>query len=71
MDKKKQEMQVAVAEMAKGNKSMVIKMLSTAGTGFFYRTTKNPMNTPFKLELRKYDPVVRRHVLFTEGKINK
>ena len=48
---------------------MVIKMLSTAGTGFSYRTTKNPINTPHKLELRKYDPVVNQHVLFTEKKM--
>ena len=56
--------------MAKGKvKTMVIKLVSTAGTGFFYVTTKNPRNVPHKLALRKYDPVVRQHVLFTESKM--
>ena len=56
--------------MAKGKaKGLVIKLLSTAGTGFFYTSRKNPMNTPEKLMLKKYDPVVRRHVLFTETKM--
>ncbi|CAM9992137.1 unnamed protein product [Heterosigma akashiwo] len=46
-----------------------IKLVSSAGTGFFYRTTKNPRNVPEKLQLMKYDPVVRKHVLFTEHKL--
>jgi len=46
-----------------------IKLLSTADTGFFYTTTKNKKNTPDKLELKKYDPVVRKHVVFKETKI--
>lgn len=44
-------------------------MLSSAHTGFYYTTTKNPTNTPDKLILKKYDPIVRRHVLFTETKM--
>lgn len=48
---------------------IIIKMESTAGTGYFVTTTKNPRNHPEKLELKKYDPVVRRHVLFKEKKI--
>ena len=39
-----------------------IKLLSTAGTGFFYVTKKNPRNTTEKLTFKKYDPVVRKHV---------
>eukprot|EP01031_Cornospumella_fuschlensis_P037998 gene37998-46167_t len=56
--------------MAKGKlKSMAIKLLSTASTGFFYVTTKNPRNVQRKLSLMKYDPIVRKHVVFTEGKM--
>jgi large subunit ribosomal protein L33 len=46
-----------------------IKLVSTAGTGHFYTTTKNKRNTPNKLEFKKYDPVVRKHVPYKEGKI--
>ncbi len=46
-----------------------IKLVSTAGTGHFYTTTKNKKNTPGKMEMRKFDPVVRQHVLYKEGKI--
>ncbi len=47
-----------------------IKLVSSANTGFFYVTKKNPRNTN-KLELKKYDPVVRKHVSFKEGKIKE
>jgi large subunit ribosomal protein L33 len=46
-----------------------IKLLSTADTGFFYVTKKNPRNQTEKLTFRKYDPVVRKHVEFKEAKI--
>ena len=46
-----------------------VKLLSTAGTGFFYVTKKNPRNTTEKLSFRKYDPVARKHVEFKETKI--
>ena len=46
-----------------------IKLESTAGTGHFYTTDKNKRNTQDKLEFRKYDPVVRRHVIYKEAKI--
>lgn len=46
-----------------------IKLLSTAGTGFFYVTKKNPRNTTEKMVFKKYDPVVRKHVEFKEHKI--
>jgi large subunit ribosomal protein L33 len=46
-----------------------IKLVSTAGTGHFYTTTKNKRNSTEKLELRKFDPVVRRHVTYREAKI--
>ena len=46
-----------------------IKLVSSAGTGHFYTTTKNKRTTPDKLEMKKYDPVVRKHVLYKEAKI--
>jgi len=46
-----------------------IKMVSSAGTGHFYTTTKNKRKTTEKLEMKKYDPVVRKHVTYKEGKI--
>src|SRR5688572_5100020 len=46
-----------------------IKLVSSADTGFFYVTKKNPRNITEKLSFRKYDPVVRKHVDFKEAKI--
>jgi large subunit ribosomal protein L33 len=46
-----------------------IKLESTAGTGYYYVTTKNPRVITEKLVMKKYDPVVRKHVDFKEGKI--
>lgn len=46
-----------------------IKLVSSAGTGHYYTTTKNKKNTPGKMEMQKYDPVVRKHVLYKEAKI--
>ncbi len=54
--------------MAKSN-TILIKLVSSAGTGYYYVTKKNPRTTTDKLEFRKYDPVVRKHVLFKEGRI--
>ena len=54
--------------MAKSS-TVAIKMVSTAGTGYYYVTKKNPRTITDKLEFRKYDPVVRKHVLFKEGLI--
>jgi large subunit ribosomal protein L33 len=44
-------------------------MNSSAGTGHFYTTDKNKRTTPDKLEMKKFDPVVRKHVIYKEGKI--
>ena len=49
--------------------SALIRLVSEAGTGYFYVTRKNAKRTPQKLQLMKYDPLVRRHVLFTEKKM--
>ena len=46
-----------------------IRLISSAGTGHFYTTDKNKKNTPNKKEVSKYDPVVRKHVMYKEGKI--
>jgi large subunit ribosomal protein L33 len=46
-----------------------IRMNSSAGTGHFYTTDKNKRTTPDKLEMKKYDPVARKHVVYKEGKI--
>ena len=46
-----------------------VRMNSSAGTGHFYTTDKNKRTTPDKLEMKKYDTVVRKHVMYKEGKI--
>ena len=46
-----------------------IRMNSTAGTGHFYTTDKNKRTMPEKLEMKKYDPVARKHVIYKEAKI--
>jgi large subunit ribosomal protein L33 len=46
-----------------------IKLVSTAGTGHYYTTDKNKKTTPDKLVMKKYDPVVRKHVDYKEAKI--
>ena len=46
-----------------------IKLVSTAGTGHFYTTTKNKRTKPDKLRLKKFDPKARKHVIYEEGKI--
>ncbi|MGH8108697.1 MAG: 50S ribosomal protein L33 [Arenimonas sp.] len=46
-----------------------IRMISSAGTGHFYTTDKNKKTIPGKLEMLKYDPKVRKHVMYKEGKI--
>lgn len=46
-----------------------IKLVSTEGTGHFYTTTKNKKTMPSKMEIKKFDPVVRKHVIYKEAKI--
>ena len=46
-----------------------IKLVSTADTGFFYVTKKNPRTQTEKLSFKKYDPRARKHVEFKEAKI--
>jgi large subunit ribosomal protein L33 len=54
--------------MAKAN-TVLIKLVSSAETGYFYVTKKNTRTATGKLELKKYDPVARKHVVFRESKI--
>ncbi len=46
-----------------------IKLESTAGTGHFYTTTKNKRTTTEKIEMKKFDPVARKHVIYKETKL--
>ena len=46
-----------------------IKLVSSAGTGHYYTCDKNKRLHPDKMEIKKYDPVVRKHVLYKEAKI--
>ena len=52
--------------MPKNEKRPIIKLKSTAGTGYTYVTRKNKTNTRERLEIKKNDPVVRQHVAFRE-----
>lgn len=54
--------------MAKGAREK-IRLVSSAGTGHFYTTDKNKRTTPDKIEIKKFDPVVRKHVTYKEAKI--
>ena len=54
--------------MAKAT-TIKVKLVSSADTGFYYVTKKNPRTKTEKLELKKYDPVARKHVVFKESKI--
>jgi large subunit ribosomal protein L33 len=54
--------------MAKGTREK-IKLISSSNTGHFYTTTKNKRNKPEKIKIKRYDPVIRQHVFYTETKI--
>jgi large subunit ribosomal protein L33 len=47
----------------------LIRLISSAGTGYFYVTTKNKRTMTTKLKMKKYDPRARKHVEFTEAKM--
>lgn len=49
--------------------TILVKLVSSADTGYYYVAKKNPRLKPEKLEMRKYDPVVRKHVTFKEEKM--
>ncbi len=54
--------------MAGNSKRDIVNIESTAGTGYRYSITKNKRLHPEKIEYKKYDPVVRKHVVFRETK---
>ena len=54
--------------MAKGDKRKIIGMISETSGHRTYYTTKNTINTPDKLRLRKYDPIIRKHAIYVETK---
>jgi large subunit ribosomal protein L33 len=54
--------------MAKGGREK-IKLESSAGTGHFYTTTKNKRTKPEKIEISKFDPKARKHVMYKETKL--
>lgn len=54
--------------MARNELRPIIKLRSTAGTGHTYVTRKNRRNDPDRLILRKYDPIIRRHVEYKEDR---
>ncbi len=56
--------------MAKNSKELrpIVKLRSSAGTGYTYVTRKNRRNDPERMVLRKYDPIIRRHVEFKEAR---
>jgi large subunit ribosomal protein L33 len=48
---------------------VIIKLVSSAGTGHYYTTTKNPKTKTEKIEIKKFDPKARKHVVYKEAKI--
>ncbi|MCE7008838.1 50S ribosomal protein L33 [Kibdelosporangium philippinense] len=54
--------------MARNEIRPIVKLKSTAGTGYTYVTRKNRRNDPDRMVLRKYDPIARRHVEFKEDR---
>ncbi len=46
-----------------------IKLVSTTGSGHFYTTTKNKKANTEKMEVKKFDPKARKHVIYKEAKI--
>ncbi|MFL3004767.1 MAG: 50S ribosomal protein L33 [Candidatus Neomarinimicrobiota bacterium] len=54
--------------MAGNSKRTIVQLESTAGTGFRYTVTKSKKRHPGRIEFRKFDPIIRKHVLFKETK---
>jgi len=54
--------------MAKKGESRTLVKLKSTESGYIYTTQKNKKNTTERLELKKYDPVLKKHVTFKEAK---
>lgn len=50
--------------------AILFKLISTAGTGYYYTARRNPKKRPNKMEFNKYDPIAKKHVPFKEAKLN-
>jgi large subunit ribosomal protein L33 len=61
---------MAEKKQKKKRPAILFKLVSTADTGTYYLVRRNPKKRPNKMELSKYDPVVRKHVLFKEQKLS-
>ena len=62
---------MALSKSVKKKRAAILfKMVSTAGTGYFYLARRNPKQKQEKLEFKKFDPIVRKHVLFKEQKLS-
>lgn len=62
-------MAVAPKSVRKKRPAILFKLVSTADTGYYYLARRNPKKRPEKMEFLKYDPIVRKHVLFKEEKL--
>ena len=54
--------------MAGNSKRTIIQLESTAGTGYRYTVSKSKKRHPGRIEFRKFDPIVKKHVIFKETK---
>lgn len=61
---------MAAKTAKKKRPAILFKLVSTADTGYYYTARRNPKKRPKKMEFSKYDPVVRKHVLFKEAKLS-
>lgn len=61
---------MAAKTAKKKRPAILFKLVSTAGTGYYYTARRNPKKRQDKMEFSKYDPVVKKHVLFKEAKLS-
>lgn len=61
---------MATKTAKKKRPAILFKLVSTAGTGYYYTARRNPKKNKDKMEFSKYDPVIRKHVIFKETKLS-
>ncbi len=61
---------MAAKTAKKKRPAILFKLVSTAGTGYYYTARRNPKKRSEKMEFSKYDPVVKKHVIFKEAKLS-
>lgn len=59
-----------IEKMAKKKNTMLLKLVSSEGTGYYFVRSRNPKKLTTKLKFRKFDPVARKHVIFDEKKLS-